>query len=64
MNFAHCLHIVLAIRKYTDVFGVFFSGSGGVESIEGVKWEDISMEDIITGEENFHEGGAGFSCTI
>ena len=34
MNFAHCLHVVLIISKYTDVFReYFFSGvcvGGGV----------------------------------
>ena len=45
--------------KCTDVFrGIFFwfrgEGRGG-----GGTWEDIPM-----GEENFNEGGAGFSSII
>ena len=28
---------------------------------EGFTWEDLSMEEIIRREENFDEGGAGFS---
>ena len=30
MNFVHCLHIVLVIGKYIDVFGGIFPGGGGV----------------------------------
>ena len=26
----------------------------------GVTWEDLSMEQILMGEETFNEGGAGF----
>ena len=29
MNFVHCLHIVLVIGKYTDVFRGIFSDEGG-----------------------------------
>ena len=48
----------------TDVFrGIFFCFlRGGVE--EGVTWEDISMEELLMGEETFSEGGAGFSSII
>ena len=38
-------------------------GLGG-ELIQGVTWEDISMEKLLMGEENFNEGGTGFSCII
>ena len=34
----------------------------GIE--EGVTWEDISMEKLLMGEENFNEGGAEFSSII
>ena len=30
MKFAHCLHIVLAIGNYTDVFGGYFCLARGV----------------------------------
>ena len=40
----------MATGKCTDVF------RGG-----GVTWKDISMEELLMGEENFNEGGAGFS---
>ena len=30
----------------------------------GGTWEDISMEKLLMGEENFNEGGAGFSSII
>ena len=51
MNYAHCLHIVTVIGKYTDVFRGIFSGGGG----EGVTREDLSKEEFIMGEENFSE---------
>ena len=47
--------------KCTDVFrGIF--GLGG--ELRGVTWEDIYMEELLMGEENFNEGGAGFSRYI
>ena len=27
-------------------------------------WEDISMEELLMGEEKFNEGGSGFSSII
>ena len=27
-------------------------------------WEKLSMEEFVTGEEDFHEGGAAFSSII
>ena len=30
----------------------------------GVTWEDLSMEEFIIREENFHEGATGFSSII
>ena len=32
--------------------------------VEGRGYGDLSMEEFIIGEENFHEGGAGFSSII
>ena len=52
MNFAHCLHIVLVAGKHTDVFKGDFFWWGG----ERVTWEDLSMEKLFIGEENFHVG--------
>ena len=40
----------------------FFFCLGG--DLRGVMWENISMEKLIMGEENFNEGGAGFSSII
>ena len=49
--------------KCTDVFrGIFFVG-GRVEG-GGVTREDLSMEELLMGEETFNEGGAGFSSII
>ena len=48
MNFAHCLHIVLVIGKYTDIFRKdFFSVGGGLE--EGITLENLSVEDVFLG---------------
>ena len=30
----------------------------------GVKWEDLSIEELLMGEETFNEGGAGFFSII
>ena len=49
--------------KCTDVFRGTFSRWGGVGR-EEVTWEDLSMEEFIMREENFHEGAAGFSSII
>ena len=40
------------------------SGGGGGEVDGGVTWKDLSMEEFVMGEENFNEGGAGFSSII
>jgi len=32
--------------------------------VEEVNWEDISMEEFVMGEENFHKGGPGFTSII
>ena len=50
--------------KCADVFREIFFGLGGELKGGGVTWEDISMEKILMGEENFNEGGAGFSSII
>ena len=48
MNFAHCLHIVLVIGKYTDIFRKnCLVGGGGLE--EGVTRENLSVEDVSLG---------------
>ena len=43
-------------RFQEDCFGL-----GGIVEGRGVTWEDLSMEEFFMGEENFNEGGAGFS---
>ena len=49
--------------KCTNVFrGIFFCLGGDLRG--GVTWEDIYMEKLVMGEENFNEGGAGFSSII
>ena len=58
-DFDHCLHIVMVIGKRTDVNRGLFRGG---ES--RVTWEDLSMEEFIMREENFHEGGTGFSSIV
>ena len=50
--------------KCTDVFRRDFFGLGGRVGGGGVTWEDISMEELLMGEENFNEGGAGFFSII
>ena len=50
--------------KRTDVFRGTFLRWGEVVGLRGVTWEDRSMEEFITREENFHEVGAGFSSII
>ena len=53
----------MVIGKCTDIFReIFWVGGGGLRG--GVTWGDPSMEEFFLGEENFHEGGAGFSIII
>ena len=54
MNFAHCLQIVLAIGKYTEIIqgGFFLVGWFGV----GDYVEDLSMEEFFMGREFFMKG--------
>ena len=40
----------------------FEVGEGG--SAVAVPWEDLSMEEFVTREANFHEGAKGFSSII
>ena len=50
--------------KCTNIFrGIFLVLGGRVEG-GGVTWEDISIEGLLIGEENFNERGAGFSSII
>ena len=53
----------MVIMKCTDVFSGTFS-PGGDGSGEGIMWEDLSMEEFFTREENIHERGAGFFSII
>ena len=43
---------------YRRFQGIYF-GLGG--DLKGVTWENIYTEKLFMGEENFNEGGAGFS---
>ena len=49
-------------------YEVYFRGAFFVLGWEwvGVRvtWEDLSMEEFIMREDNFHEGGVGFSSII
>ena len=53
----------MVIMKFTEVFRGTFSRWGGSEG-GGLRGEDLSVEELIMREENFHEGGAGFSSII
>ena len=46
----------MVIGKCTHVLRGTFHVTG-----EGVTWEDLSLEEFIMREENFHERDAGFS---
>ena len=60
MNFDHCLHIVLVIGKYTDVFrGIFLVVVWGIR-LRRRKGKIFSKEKIFIGEENFFVGGLDF----
>ena len=54
-NFDQCLHIVWAIGKCTDTFRWIFSLGKG---LMGGGYVGICQ--FVMGQENFHEGGAGF----
>ena len=52
----------MVIGKFT---GRFQGDSVGVRVWEeGDMFGELSMEDFVMGEENFHEGSAGFSSII
>ena len=52
----------MLIGKCTDVFrGIFGWGEGFTR---GDMLEELSIEEFLMGEENFHEGSAGFSSII
>ena len=57
-NFDQCLHIVLVIGKCADAFRRIFRLGGEVEG-RGLCGGSFHGG-ICYGEENFHEGGAGF----
>ena len=63
MNFDLCLHIVMVIGKYTGVFRRIFFGLG-----EGLRRGGYAggtfLREFVMGEENFHEGRAGFTSII
>ena len=52
----------MVIWKSTDVFWGIFRLGGGWE--EGDMLGELSLEEFVMGEENFHEGRAGFSSII
>ena len=52
----------MVIGKCEDVLGELFDRRGGRR--QGVTWKYLSMEKCIMREENFHEGGTGFSSII
>ena len=50
---------------YWEVYRCFQGDFFGLEErVRGVSWEDISMKKLLMGEDNFNEGGAGFSSII
>ena len=62
MNFGRCLHIVLVIGKYTDIFREdFFLVVGGSRGLREriFPWLNLSWRNRIS-----IEGGAGFSSVI
>ena len=65
-NFDQCLHTVMVILKCTDYpsfQGDLVIGGGKVEK-KGLCGGELSMEEFVMEEENFHHGGAGFSSII
>ena len=49
-----------AYRRFQGDFLGFLGG----KLRGGVKWEDLSMEELLMGKETFNGGGAGFSSII
>ena len=48
---------------YRRFQGDFFFGPGG-EGRGGYAWEDLSMDELLMGEETFNGWGSGFSSII
>ena len=44
--------------------GKLFRVEVGLGLGKGIMWKDLSMEEFIIKEENFHEGDTGFSSII
>ena len=61
-NFDLCLHIVMVIGRYTGVFRRIFLVVGGLR--RGGYAGGTFHREFIMGEENFHEGRAGFTSII
>ena len=59
-NFDQCLHIVMVIGKCTGVFRRIFWLEAGAEK-KGICWGNFFIEEFVMGEENCHEGSAGFT---
>ena len=62
MNFAHCLHIVLVIGKYTDVSRRDLFGGEGVGG--GLRGRILQCRMCPWGKGYFYEGGAEFTSII
>ena len=62
-KFDLCLHIVMVFGKYAGVFRRIFFGLG-----EGLRRGGYAggtfLREFLMGEENFHEGRAGFTSII
>ena len=54
----------LSDQKIGGCLGDVFALGVGIGRDDGVIWEDSSMDEFIMREENFHEGGAGFTSVI
>ena len=54
----------MVIGKCTDVFrGICLVGGGWGWGL-GATWKDLSLEEFVMGEKEFHEEGGGFSRII
>ena len=49
---------------YWKVYRRFQGDFFGLEGRVGGTWEDISLQELLMGKENFNEGGAVFSSII
>ena len=59
MVIGKCTEVLRGTSHATRGSGVEGTGWG-----EGITWDDLSMEEFIMREENFHDGAAGFSSII